>query len=131
MKISLETDYAIRIVQCLSNCGCRVDAASISKKTGVSQRFALKILRKLVSAGLVKSFKGVGGGYILNRAPEAITLREVIETVEGPLVISRCQLADYQCDRPEDCACYFRQVFESVAKDMAEKFEKINFAPQK
>ena len=43
MKINLETDYAVRIVQCLADTGKRLDANAISEKTGVTQRFSLKI----------------------------------------------------------------------------------------
>ena len=130
MRINLETDYAVRIVQCLANAGTRLDAGAISAKTGVTQRFALKILRKLAGAELVKSYKGVGGGYELNRAPEQITLRQVIEVVEGPIVLSRCQQSDYVCDHPEDCACYFHQLFNEVAQELADRFDQVTFAPK-
>ena len=53
MNITLEADYAVRIVEMLANCAQRTDASQISEITHVPQRFALKILRKLVSADLV------------------------------------------------------------------------------
>ena len=59
MCLTLESDYAVRIIGCLSAENKRIDAKNISERTGVSLRFALKILRKLVSAGLVKSYKGM------------------------------------------------------------------------
>lgn len=130
MRISLETDYAIRIVQCLANHGVRLDANTISDKTGVTQRFSLKILHKLVKDGIVKSFKGVGGGYELAAAPENITLKQVIEVIEGPIAISRCQQEGYSCDHPDDCTCYFHHVFNEATRDMAKKFEKVTFEPR-
>ncbi|MBQ7129227.1 MAG: Rrf2 family transcriptional regulator, partial [Clostridia bacterium] len=60
MRISLETDYAVRIVWCLANSGKRLSASIIAKNTRVTEKFCLKILRKLVSKGIVKSFKGIG-----------------------------------------------------------------------
>lgn len=51
----------------------------------MSLRFTLKTMRKLVAAGIVRSFKGAKGGYQLARGPESVTLRQVIEAVEGPL----------------------------------------------
>ena len=89
MHITLETDYAIRIVECLAVSGRKMDAADISVKTDVSQRFALKILRKLVHSGIIKSYKGAQGGYELALPPEKITLRTVVEAVEGPYHFSR------------------------------------------
>lgn len=74
MHITLESDYAIRIVLYLSQIQKRAEAKNISENTEVTLRFALKILRKLVAAGIVKSFKGTQGGYELNKAPAEITL---------------------------------------------------------
>ena len=83
MHITLEADYAIRIVQVLAQSQKRLDAKTISEMTGVTLRFSLKILRKLVAAGIVKSFKGTQGGYEIGRALDEISLGEVIETIEG------------------------------------------------
>ena len=55
MHITRETDYAIRIVYCLANTQGRKDAGTISEEMGVTLRFSLKILHKLVKSGLVKS----------------------------------------------------------------------------
>ena len=69
MHMTLETDYAVRIMETLTREGKRVDARTISEKTRVPQRFALKILRSLVADGLVRSYKGASGGYELARCP--------------------------------------------------------------
>ena len=82
MHINLESDYAARIVYCLTKVDGRLDAQSIAEETCVSLRFTLKIMRKLVAAGIVRSFKGAKGGYQLARGPESVTLRQVIEAVE-------------------------------------------------
>ncbi len=128
MRISLETDYAVRIVQALANSNQRMSASVISGQTRVTEKFCLKILRKLVSNGIVKSFKGVGGGYELNKAPKDITLRQVIETIEGPIVLSRCLNDDFACEHNHaDCTCYFHKVFYDVSKEMAKRFDEVNF----
>ena len=90
MYFTLETDYAIRIVDTLARSQKRLDAKTISEMTGVTLRFSLKILRKLVAAGIIKSFKGTQGGYEIGRPLEEITLGEVIETIEGKFTLSRC-----------------------------------------
>ena len=74
MHITLESDYAVRIVSCLAKNGGRMDARSIAEETGVTLRFSLKILRKLVTGGLVNSYKGTKGGYELGRSPSEISL---------------------------------------------------------
>lgn len=127
MRISLEADYAIRIVQCLANESKRMDARSIANITGVTTSFTFKILHKLVSASLLKSFKGVGGGYELNRPGEKITLKDVIEIIEGPIVMNRCQEDDYNCELKDDCSCYFHEVFNDISNEVVHRLEKINF----
>ena len=68
MHITLESDYAVRIVYCLARQGGRMDAKKIAEETGVTLRFSLKILRKLVAGGLVSSYKGTKGAP-LPRSP--------------------------------------------------------------
>lgn len=132
MRISLETDYAVRIVDCLANSIERMSAFKISEKTRVTEKFCLKILRKLVSKGIVRSFKGVNGGYELNKAPEEITLKQVIETIEGPIVLSRCLQNDFSCEHKDgNCTCYFHKVFYEVSKEMAERFDTVTFSKNK
>ena len=99
MVMTLEADYAVRIVEYLTKHPERRDAKTISVETQIPLRFSLKILRELVAEGLVCSFKGAKGGYTLAKSPEEITLRQVIELVEGPYMLSRCQKEEYSCGR--------------------------------
>lgn len=127
MQINLETDYAVRIVDCLARAGERLGAGEIASRTGVTAGFSLKILRKLVSGGVVRSFRGAKGGYVLARAPGEITLKEVIEIIDGPIAIAKCQCEGYVCDHPEDRSCTFHHVFLQLTQDLAERLEKITF----
>lgn len=129
MKISLEADYAVRIVQCLANENRRLGAKTVAQMTNVTERFTLKILHKLVNAEIVKSYKGVGGGYELSREPQDITLRQVIEVIEGPLVISRCSAESASCR--QDCVCYFHHIFDEAARELARRFDNVTFTPKK
>jgi len=65
MHLTLEADYAVRIVDKLAIKNKKMGAQSIAEQTNVPLRFALKILRKLVACGAVKSYKGAHGGYII------------------------------------------------------------------
>lgn len=125
MNITLEADYAVRIVEMLSHCVQRTDASHISAETQVPQRFALKILRKLVSADLVRSYRGACGGYELARAPGEITLRQVIEAIEGPFTISRCQDTDYCCTNN---ACKVHKIYHEISQLVREKMDAYTFA---
>ena len=77
MHMTLEADYAVRIVEFLAMHAERVDAKTIAEKTNVTLRFTLKILRTLVADGIVCSYKGAKGGYRLAQPPQEITLRRV------------------------------------------------------
>ena len=113
MFLNNETDYAIRIISCLAESNDRVDAAGISEKTGVTLRFTLKILSKLVGGGIVASFKGSRGGYKLREAASNITLKRVIELIDGPIAIARC-LEDHEtCSMNSDkTACIYHHIFD-------------------
>lgn len=127
MHITLESDYAVRIVGCLAKEKRRIDAKTISEITSVTLRFALKILRKLVSNGVVKSYKGAQGGYELARKPEEISLKDVIETVEGKYQLSRCLSEEYDCSRDMTGNCKFRCVFNDISAEVEKKLEKYTF----
>ena len=87
MHITQESDYAVRIVYCLAKCGTRRDARGISEEMCVTLRFSLKILGKLVSSGIVESYKGNRGGYELARPASEITLKDVIDAPCVPSVV--------------------------------------------
>lgn len=127
MHITLESDYAIRIVTFLAQQGKRADAKFISENTEVSLRFALKILRKLVSGGIIRSYKGTTGGYELAREPEKISLAEVIGVIEGPYYLSRCLRPDGVCPRSGGHDCKVSRVFADISEDVHRKLTKATF----
>lgn len=127
MHITLETDYAIRIIQMLALSEKRVDAKTISEKTGVTLRFSLKILRKLVGAGYITSFKGTSGGYIMALTPKEISLCDVIETIEGPLNFSRCVEPGFLCTREKGGACQFQKVFIRLSEQIRKELQSVTF----
>lgn len=126
MRITLESDYALRIITAMAMHNDIIDAGTISKETSVTQRFTLKILNKLVKGGLVKSYKGARGGYKLAASPENITLRGVIELIDGPIAIARCvdngEACSLNCDK---AACIYHHIFDSISFDLAKKLDSI------
>jgi Rrf2 family protein len=125
MHITLETDYAIRIVLCLAKERRRMDAKNISAETEVTLRFALKILRKLVASGLVRSFKGIKGGYEIARPANEINLYEIIQVVEGDCFFSRCLNEDVGCNRNATKCCKVRKAFAKVSKTVQQELSMV------
>ena len=128
MHITLEADYAVRIVEMLSKSDRRQEARTIAEETQVPLRFCLKILRNLVAAGLVKSFKGAKGGYQLADQPCNITLRQVIEAVEGTYCFSRCLDGEFPCSHARTGGCRFHRVYDDISVMVREKLESVTFA---
>ncbi len=128
MHITLEADYAVRIMQVLCKAGnVRIDAREISKRAFVTQSFTLKILRKLAAAELVRSFKGTRGGYIAARAPQDITLLEVIEAIEGTYHFSRCLQQDHVCTMGTSGICSCQRVFEKITDSVRMQLKNNTF----
>lgn len=126
MRITLESDYALRIVTALADAGELIDAKTLSETTQVTLRFTLKILRKLVQGDFVSSVKGAKGGYKLKRSSEEITLRSVIEHIDGPIVIARCLDSEGICSLNRDkTACIYHHIFDKISTDVAEKLGAI------
>lgn len=87
MKVSTRGDYAARALLSLALHGSDrpTSVKEIAERTNLPQPYLEQILLAVKGAGLVRSKRGVGGGYVLARPPEEINLAEVLAAVEGPL----------------------------------------------
>jgi Rrf2 family protein len=87
MKMTRASSYALHaIVHIAANKpGTPLASHEIAQAHGIPERFLLKVLKPLVSAGLLSSVKGPRGGYRMAKTPGQITLLEVVEAVDGPI----------------------------------------------
>src|SRR6185503_19047842 len=87
MKLSRTVAYAVRATLQLAQYsqGTPVPSSKLASEGHMPERFLLQILRNLVTHGILRSTRGVEGGYALTRPPEQISLLEVIEAIEGPM----------------------------------------------
>jgi Rrf2 family protein len=89
VKVSTRGDYASRALLSLAlHTGQTMPTSvrDIAERTGLPQPYLEQILLALKGAGLVRSKRGVGGGYVLARAADAITVGQIVSAVEGPIV---------------------------------------------
>jgi Rrf2 family iron-sulfur cluster assembly transcriptional regulator len=89
VKVSTRGDYASRALLSLALRGAESTPTSvrdIADRTGLPQPYLEQILLALKGAGLVRSKRGVGGGYVLARLAEDITLAQIVSAVDGPIV---------------------------------------------
>jgi Rrf2 family protein len=105
MELTRKGEYAIRgIVYLASRPSDKVCLLSeIASAVDVPQTFLAKIFQQFSKIGLVRSYRGTGGGFILGRSPDKITLLEVVEAVEGPIVPNRCLTGEGECSRTPTC----------------------------
>ncbi len=91
--ISLTAEYALRAVAWLAgNAGQPLTTRQIARHTQVPAGYLSKVLQALVRAGLVRSQRGLGGGFSLNRRPAQITVLDVVRASDPPRRIERCPL---------------------------------------
>jgi Rrf2 family protein len=118
MELTRKGEYAIRGIVYLARVpqGKVALISEIAEATSVPQTFLAKILQSFAKIGLVNSYRGTGGGFMLGRPPEQITLREVVEAVEGPIMPNRCLIAEKSCELSRSCLVHpvWRQVQKSI-----------------
>jgi len=92
MQITRAADYAVRVMVHLAAGPPpqKHPLHELANATGVQESFLSKILQRLVHQGLLLSQRGSGGGFVLNRAPDQITLLDVVEAIEGPTQLNQC-----------------------------------------
>lgn len=91
MNISARCEYACRAVLELARharTGEPVPATAIAERGGIPEKYLAHIMLELKRAGIVRSTRGAQGGYTLGRLPEAITLLDVVQAIEGPVLVS-------------------------------------------
>ena len=102
MRISKKSQYALRSLVCLSKTDGFLSLKSISEKEKISFDYLEKIFSKLEKDGLVKSKRGVSGGYSLAKKPEDIRIGEVLRSLEGEIALVEC-MGSKHCSRKKDC----------------------------
>ena len=80
-----------------------VSKRDICKAQGVTPGFLIKIMQPLIAKGLVKSYRGMSGGFALGRPAGQISLWDIIEAVEGPILLNKCLIHPGYCERDENC----------------------------
>lgn len=117
LAIRRETDYALKLLKILSQAkGQILSLNEIAKKTKISFLFLQKIARKLRLAKIISAYQGVDGGYKLLLDPKKISLRLVIEAMEGKFCLLTC------LDKTKKVMC----VSTDTNCDLKNKMNKIN-----
>lgn len=109
MRLTRGSDYAIRGMIYLAKQpqGKICLVSQVAETQSLPESYLAKIFQDLSRSGLVVSHRGAKGGFVLARDPNSITLRQVIEAVEGPIALSPCLDERVGCELSETCEVHF------------------------
>ncbi len=108
MRLTKGVDYGARGVIHLAKLpdGSIALVSDIAAGEGLPESYLAKIFQELAKQGIVRSHRGAKGGFSLARPANQITLREVIEAIDGPIGLCRCLIPWEGCERKSTCALY-------------------------
>ncbi len=127
MQITRQADYAIRAVLHLSRIGNgqRASTSQIAQEQSIPPSFLAKIVSQLSVSGLLQTSRGARGGVSLARSPRDITLLEVIEAIDGPILLNECVADEANCAFSEDCP--LRPVWCDAQAELVKRLKSTNF----
>ncbi|MEM9565860.1 MAG: Rrf2 family transcriptional regulator [Actinomycetota bacterium] len=131
MRVSTRGDYASRALLSLAlhrDQEGPTTVRDIAERTGLPQPYLEQILLALKGAGLVRSKRGVGGGYVLARDPSEINLAEIVRAVDGPIALGDFgePHTDGACDHEGQCVLL--SVWHKVGDEMRRLLEEYSLA---
>lgn len=128
MTVSLKCQYALRAVFELAQLGTTTPAkiADIGRAQGIPVRFLENILHELKRAGIVRSFRGKHGGYVLADAPGSVTVGDIVRCIEGPPLKAGC-ITGRQAGCPAQANCVFLPMWERMQQAITDIYDSTTF----
>lgn len=125
MRISTRARYGTRLMLelALYYGGEAVFLKDIAKNEEISEKYLSQIIIPLKSSGLVNSFRGAKGGYVLSRSPSQITLKEIVGVLEGGLDLLECVSNGHVCDRTSKCVT--RDIWNLLGQTISNTLEAV------
>ncbi|HAS52909.1 MAG: hypothetical protein A2X56_12865 [Nitrospirae bacterium GWC2_57_13] len=127
MQITREGDYGIRSVLYLARQPLKKVSFvnEISEEYKIPRSFLAKILQKLVKAKLIRSYRGVKGGFSLARPAKEISMLDVLEAIEGRLALNICVMERKKCNFSKQCSVH--GVWMTAQSKVVDVLKKANF----
>jgi Rrf2 family protein len=128
MKLSTKGRYGVRMmIDLAAHYGeGPVLLRDIAKRQEISEKYLSNLIHPLKSTGLLEATRGVHGGYVLGKAPSKITMKEIVQVVEGPLCLVDCVEKPSLCSRVPHCVS--RDLWLEAAEGIARVLEKYTLA---
>jgi Rrf2 family protein len=129
LKINRQTDYAVRVLLALAKQGegARLSSAEVRREMLIPQALMARIVAQLARAELINTYPGREGGLMLPRPAAQITLRDVVEAFEGPILLSECLQFKGEDDCPFRTNCPVSPKWGRVQVAMLREMASITF----
>lgn len=127
MLVTRESDYAMRCVLYLARDNDRIASVTeISLAVHVPKTFLAKIVQRLVKAGIVESSRGMNGGFRLAKKTGAITLYDIMQSIQGPCGINLCAVEGGKCRLSSTCSVH--PVWVDIRKEVEKRLTAVTIA---
>ncbi len=126
MQITRQADYAIRAIMHLAQLGAdeKASTSQIAEEKDIPLSFLAKIIAQLSVAGLLQTMRGARGGVTLARPPQEINLLEVVEAIDGPIMLNECVSDSYECSQH---GCPMRPIWQETQADLVNRLKSSTF----
>lgn len=115
IRLTNLADYAVILMCEMSHADCRLSAQDLASSTGIPVPTVSKILNLLSRGTLLKSHRGIKGGFALTRTPEDISIADIIEAIDGPIALTSCSETSKSCDCGFDDVCSLRPRWQLIS----------------
>ena len=126
MLLTRASEYALLSLILISKSKEPKDVDTLSKQLDISRSFLAKVLQSLARDGILKSYKGAKGGFVIEHKLEDISLRRVIEVVEKkPLIVFECSSSQSQCPSRKGDFCMIWPFLNKFQTKVDEFFDEL------
>jgi len=128
MKVSTKGRYAVRFLLdlALHDQSKPVTLNEIAKNQDISEKYLWQIVAHLKTAGFVSAVSGKRGGFLLAKSPDQISLKDILETLEGNCALVDCVHDPASCKRNTTCAA--REMWHDVSERISEVLVSVTLA---
>ena len=114
MQLNISTDYAIRALLYLADCGRIASSSEIAREMCIPENYLYAVMGKLKKAGLTSATRGVKGGWSLTKEADEITLLSILDVMEGSVKVSRCLFDERDCNRDATGYCSVHAYYKEL-----------------
>ncbi len=128
-KLNKSTRFALySIVELSNNPQAIVSAGEIAAKYKISEHHVAKVLQQLVKTGIIRSIRGIRGGFQIAKEPKEITIMDVVGIFEPHLQQNSCLLLDFNEDCPFPNTCSIGEVFNEIQEQAFYTLKSVSIA---